>query len=192
MSARAAEPGAAARSAEDAVLDAWRINARVTRFLAERLPARIWGAGLPGSPRRTVRGIAAHLHNSRGLWMRGLAVGTGLPVPRKVDPRTVARRDLVRALDESGAAILALLEAGQRNGGDFPGVASAFYFGAMPREVTLFTAYAIAHEAHHRGQLVTMARELGCRLPQSAVAGLWQWSSRLREARARPRAGALR
>lgn len=171
--------------AEESVLDAWRVNARVTSFLVERLPERIWGAALPGSPRRTIRSLAAHLHNARRLWLRGLGAGAGVPLPPAVDPGRVAQRDLVRALDGSAGAILALLEAGQANGGDFPDVAGAFYFGAMPRDVTLFVAYAIAHESHHRGQLVHLTRELGCRLPPPVTAGLWQWSTRLKETKQR-------
>jgi uncharacterized damage-inducible protein DinB len=169
---------------DEAVLDAWRINARVTGFLVERLPARVWDQALPGSPRRTVRSLSAHLHNARRLWLRGLGVGAGIRLPAAVDPRRVTQHELVRALEASGRAILALLEAGLANGGDFPGVKGPFYFGAMPRDAALFVAYATAHEAHHRGQLVMAARALGCRLPASAVAGLWQWSSRLHEARA--------
>ncbi|TAM48596.1 MAG: hypothetical protein EPN53_09710 [Acidobacteria bacterium] len=177
-------------SPEEAILEAWRINARVTTFLVANIPAAVWAAGLPASPRRTVRGVAAHLHNSRCSWMRSLAVGTAVPIPRPVDRLAVTRRGLVTALASSGKAILRMLEAGQDAGGAFPGVSSAFVWGAMPRNVVLFTAYAVSHEAHHRGQLLLMARELGHRLPPEVAAGLWQWSSRLKESRAKRTAGA--
>ena len=76
-----------------------------------------------------------------------------------------------------------MLEAGLANGCSFPGVSRPFFYGAMPRNVALFVAYAVSHEAHHRGQLVLSARALGRPLPPEVTAGLWQWSARVREAR---------
>jgi uncharacterized damage-inducible protein DinB len=172
------------------LLDAWRINDRVTTFLVEQIPAALWGAALPGSPRRTVRNIAAHLHNSRCSWMKSLSVGTGVSIPPRVDANKAIGRTVCRALERSGVQIRLMLEAGLQNGGEFPHVSSAFFYGAMPRNVSLFVAYAVSHEAHHRGQILLMARELGQRLPREVVGGLWQWSSRLKETRPKNTRGA--
>jgi len=35
--------------------------------------------------------------------------------------------------------------------------------------------YMFSHEAHHRGQILMLARQLGYRLPQRAEAGIWDW-----------------
>ena len=51
--------------AQDARLAAWGTNSRVTEYLMERIPAPLWRAPVPGIPTRTVRSIAAHLHNAR-------------------------------------------------------------------------------------------------------------------------------
>jgi len=169
---------------DDSLLDAWRINDRVTTLLVGSLPPEVWGSGLPGSPRRTVRSLAAHLHNTRRMWMTSLGVGAGVPLPKPVDPAKVTPPALVTALRESGERVLRLLEEGLANGGRFPDVAGAFVWGAMPRDVVLFVGYALSHEAHHRGQLVMAARALGHPLSPEVTAGLWQWSSRLRETRA--------
>jgi len=168
---------------DETLLDAWRICDRVTSLLVGSLPDALWPMALPSAPRRAVRNVAVHLHNCRGLWLKSLARGAGIPVPAPLDPRRATRAGTVAALGESGAAILRLLSAGLDHGGDFPGVAAAFHYGAMPRNALLFCGYALSHEAHHRGQLLVMARELGHRLPQPVVDALWQWSSRLREAR---------
>ncbi len=164
-------------------LDTWRINCEVTRLLVQNIPLEIWDKGLPASPRRTIRGVAAHLHNARHLWMRNLAVGTKLRIPALVDRHRVSRGKLVTALLSSDRAILRMLEEGLKNGGEFPGVPAAFIWGAWPRNVQLFSAYAVSHEAHHRGQLLVMARELGHRVPADAVNRLWQWSSHLKRSR---------
>jgi len=47
----------------DMLLAAWRTNNRVTVFLLEHLPDELWGATVPGAPRRTVRMIAGHSLN---------------------------------------------------------------------------------------------------------------------------------
>lgn len=172
------------------VLDSWRINARVTAFLVERLPDRVWPLSLPGAPRRTVRSVAVHLHNCRCLWLKSLGKGSGVATPGRVGRAEASQAEVLAALALSGDAVHRLLRAGLENGGTLPGVRSPFVFGAMPRDAVLFCAYALAHEAHHRGQLVAAARALGHRLAPAAVAGLWQWSSRLREVDATPVPGA--
>jgi len=44
--------------------------------------------------------------------------------------------------------------------------------------VAAWLSYFVAHEAHHRGQLCLVARQLGQRLPADVTAGLWQWTKR--------------
>ena len=45
----------------------------------------------------------------------------------------------------------------------------------FPTDVVHFLNYFVAHEAHHRGQLCMLARQLGHRFPADVTAGLWQW-----------------
>lgn len=176
----------------DSVLSAWRVNCRATAFLVERLPGDLWPLPLPGAPRRTFRSVAVHLHNCRCLWMKSLAGASGVPVPRRLGRSGATQEETLAALAESGAALGRLLRVALEADGRFPGVAAPFVFGAMPRDAVLFCGYALSHEAHHRGQIVALARALGRRLPPGTVNGLWQWSSRLRESAESPRAGPTR
>ncbi|MFI5166753.1 MAG: DinB family protein [Thermoanaerobaculales bacterium] len=169
--------------AHDALLTAWDTNSRVTAFLIEHIPALLWRAKIPGIPTRTVRSIAAHLHNARCNWVRTLGAEHGIAVPTRVDQRTVTPRQLVSALKRSSRGIAALLALGKSHDGKVP-VSRAYVWRNLPLDVEHVLTYFVAHEAHHRGQIVMAARQLGYRLPQSVTAGLWQWRTRRREANA--------
>src|SRR5216110_896458 len=89
----------------DMLLAAWRTNNRVTVFLFEHLPPELWRATVPGAPRRTVRMIAGHIHNSRCMWIKTLGKEHGVAVPRVVDRHKVGPKELIPALQRSGAGI---------------------------------------------------------------------------------------
>jgi uncharacterized damage-inducible protein DinB len=42
-------------------------------------------------------------------------------------------------------------------------------------------SYMFAHEAHHRGQVIMLARQLGYRLPDKAAYRIWRWEKLWKE-----------
>jgi uncharacterized damage-inducible protein DinB len=162
------------------VVAAWRTNSRVTSYLVEHIPAALWDVPVPGAARRTVRMIAGHLHNARCMWLKTLGREHGIAIPASVDRRTVTRRELLSALERSSMGMEALLELGIRSGGHLP-PSKAYVWRNLPLDVGHVLAYFVAHEAHHRGQVVMIARQLGHRLPAAVTNGLWQWTTRERE-----------
>ena len=173
--------GVPAPDLRDTILAAWRTNNRVTVFLVEHLPSLLWGASVPGAPRRTIRMIAGHIHNARCMWIKMVGEEHGIRVPDSVDRRKVRRKELVSAFKRSSAGISSLLRLGCECGGSIP-IPSTYIWRNLPLDVGHFLAYFVAHEGHHRGQIVMLARQLGHRLPVSTPGGLWQWANRAREA----------
>jgi len=161
------------------LLDTWKTSNRVTVFLIEGIPKKLWPQKVPGTPRRTVQNLAAHIHNSRCMWIKMVGKNI-LKTPPRVDRRSVTQKQLVKALDRSSIALLKIFSASLDNNGKLPTVPP--WMNVQP-EVIHFMAYLIAHEGHHRGQLTMIAHQLGHRLPAEVRYGLWQWIKRGKEAR---------
>jgi uncharacterized damage-inducible protein DinB len=164
----------------DSLLHAWATNNRTTVFLIEHLPPVLWAAAVPGAPQRTVRMIAGHIHNARCMWIKTLGRPHGISVPPIVDRRRVGRAQLIVALKRSYRGIATLLDFGCEQNGRIPPT-PAYVWRNLPLDVGHVLAYFVAHEGHHRGQIVMLARQLGHRLPPAVTNGLWQWTKRSAE-----------
>lgn len=159
----------------DALVHAFETNERVNQFLLEQLDASIWDVAAPVGKGRVIRGVFAHVHNVRRLWISGRGEDAEAPARLERDSATV--EEARAALAESAQAVVEFVRAALADGGrvkDFK------------PDVVGFVSYAIAHEAHHRGQVCMLARLLGKPLPQSVGYELWNWRKRAEEARAAP------
>jgi uncharacterized damage-inducible protein DinB len=156
------------------VLAAWRTNNRVTMQLIQSLPPELWDIAVPGVPQRTIRAIAAHLHNARCNWLKTLGREHSITAPERVDHNQVTPRQLVAAFKRSSAGMEALLKLGFAHENQVP-PSKGYVWRNLSLDVGHVLTYFVAHEAHHRGQIVMVARQTGHRLPKSVDASLWQW-----------------
>jgi uncharacterized damage-inducible protein DinB len=159
---------------ETSIFAAWRTNNRVTIQLIERLPPTLWDVAVPGAPQRTIRAIGAHLHNARCRWVKTLGREHGVTAPARVDHHRVKPRQLVTALKRSSTGIEALLKLGFAADGRLP-PSNGYVWRNLSLDVAHVLTYFVAHEAHHRGQIVMVARQTGHRLPATTTSALWQW-----------------
>jgi uncharacterized damage-inducible protein DinB len=156
------------------VLAAWRTNNRVTMEFIRSLPKGLWTTRPPEVPTRTIRSIAAHLHNARCSWLKTLGREHGITVPARVDHHRVTPRQLVSALRESGKGMEALLRLGPTSGGTVP-PSRGYVWRNLALDVGHVLTYFVGHEAHHRGQIIMAARQTGHRISRTVAGRLWWW-----------------
>jgi uncharacterized damage-inducible protein DinB len=161
----------------ESLVAAWRTSNRITIAFVGALPPAVWKAAVPGVPRRTIRAIAAHLHNSRCSWIRTLGAEHGIPSPARVDPHRATSRAVAAALERSSAGMEALLELAFANNGVVP-PSKRYVWRNLALDAGHVLTYFVAHEAHHRGQIIMVARQTGHRLPRSITDRVWQWKPR--------------
>ena len=163
---------------QDHLLAAWQTNNRVTEFFFENLPDELWNEKIQGAPQRSIRMIAGHIHNARCMWIKMVGKQFGIKPPAGVNRRNVDRATLLRALKQSNKAFVRLLKVSSHQSGDLK---IKIPWSNIPPDLVHFITYLVAHEAHHRGQIVIVARALGHRLPPEITNGLWQWQQRNKE-----------
>jgi uncharacterized damage-inducible protein DinB len=135
--------------------------------MIENLPTGAWRAEPPEGKGRTVAAIVAHLHNVRVMWLKAAAKGS--KIPEQLDRASVTPAQATKALEKSRAALSAVLKAALES--------DCRVKGFRP-DVAGFFGYLIAHDAHHRGQVCMLARQVGHPLPQKAMVGMWEWGTR--------------
>jgi uncharacterized damage-inducible protein DinB len=149
-----------------ALLNVFDINNRINLYLIENLPGEAWEAKLPEGKGRTVQAIVAHMHNVRVMWLKAAKAED---IPEQLDRTTVTPAQAAKAMERTCAALQAVLRKALESDGRVR---------SFKPDVAAFLGYLIAHDAHHRGQITMLARQLGHALPQKAMFGMWEWGSR--------------
>jgi uncharacterized damage-inducible protein DinB len=153
------------------LLSALVTSERINQYLLENLPAAAWRAEPAGGEGRTIAAVVSHLHNVRLMWLKAAAKGS--KIPAQLDKLKVTREQARKALAASHAAVAQLVAASLAAGGKVKN---------FPPDVAAFVAYLISHDAHHRGQICMLSRQLGHRLPNEITFGMWEWNKRRQEA----------
>ena len=153
-----------------ALLRAYSASARVNQYLVERLHPAVWRTRPLGPKVRTIAALVAHLHNCGLSYLR--RAEPGVRVPEELDRFRMTRAQAARALAVKRQAVLRIAGAALRGGGRIDG----FRYDAVT-----FLAYYMAHDAHHRGQILTQARLLGHPVSVETMSGMWQWGARAKE-----------
>ena len=169
------------------LIETYAVNDAMNQLMLAHLDQRAWRAKPPGEKGhgRAIGAIFAHLHNNRLTWIKNSAPHLKCPAP--LDPDRCTLKQAAAAHKKSAAQCLRMLA--DALSGDAKRKVTKFSRGAWsptwPAGASMF-AYMFSHEAHHRGQILMLAHQLGYRLPENKVAyGIWNklWKQAVRSAR---------
>jgi uncharacterized damage-inducible protein DinB len=157
------------------LISIYAINDAMNQLILSHLDPQAWRAIPPGRKAngRSIAAIFAHLHNSRLVWLKHSAPHLKCPAP--LDPDRCTMKQAAAAHKKSGTQCLKMLTDALST--DPKRRVTKFLRGSWaptwPANAIMF-AYMFSHEAHHRGQILMLAHQLGYRLPDNAVAyGIW-------------------
>lgn len=148
------------------MLNAFHTNDWINHYLIENLPPKVWKAKPPGDKGRTIAAIVAHMHNVRVMWLKAAKAES---IPEQLERATVTPAQATSGLEASRKALAKLIGSALEGNGRIKN---------FRPDVAGFVCYLIAHDAHHRGQIAMLARQLCHPLPQKAMFGMWEWGSR--------------
>jgi uncharacterized damage-inducible protein DinB len=157
------------------LIETFAANHRMNEILLERLDPAAWRALLPGGKRsegRTIAQIFSHMHNCRLVWLKRSAPHLKCPAP--LDPARCTANQVLAAHRRSSAQCLAILQdaLSQTDARRVTQFSRGSWAKDWPAGATMF-AYMFAHDAHHRGQIMSLAHQLGYRLTDCGV--IWRW-----------------
>jgi uncharacterized damage-inducible protein DinB len=158
----------------EALLAIYAVNDSMNQLILAHLDRRAWRARLPGQAgrARTIASIFAHVHNCRLRWLKKSAPHLRRPAP--LDPHRCRLEQTAAALEKSAAQGLKMLAEALSFD---PGRRVRLFrrddwMPVWPANATMF-AYMFAHEAHHRGQILMLAHQLG--YPLALGYRIWHW-----------------
>jgi len=155
-------------SRDEELVETWTIHNRIHLYLLAEIDAANLG-DKTGGKGRSVGEQLAHIHNVRLMWLKSAAADqlAGLEKIEKGDATDKAT--LEAALSASGEAIATLLARSLAADGRIKG---------FKPHAAAFLGYLIAHESHHRGQLIVSLKLAGHPISQKVGFGLWEWGVR--------------
>lgn len=150
------------------MVETWQIHDRIHQYLLAEIATDQLG-DVSASKGRSVGEQLAHVHNVRLMWLKSAAPELLAGLEKVEKEEAGDKAGLVAALEASGKAIAALLEQALASGGKIKG---------FKPHVTTFLGYLIAHESHHRGQLLLTLKQNKHAVSQKVGFGLWEWGVR--------------
>jgi len=151
---------------ERELLEEFAHNGLVNEYLVSILPDAIWRMPPAEGRGRTIAAIVAHMQSVRRTFAR---TGGARPGPPSLDRLSVTRVHAQRALRQSTTDLAALFDAALS--------ARQPRVRGMPRRVVNMLLYLMQHDAHHRGQIFMLAKNLGHEFAGHEVMRVWGWKS---------------
>jgi uncharacterized damage-inducible protein DinB len=150
-----------------AFIETWQINNKMNENLISGIKESNF-SDLSVTKGRNVGEQFAHIHNVRLMWLK-VAAPDLLESQKKLEKEDALTKKLILVeLAKSSDGITELLERGFTTGR---------VKGFKPHPEA-FLGYMIAHESHHRGQIILILKENGHIPDKKILYGLWEWGTK--------------
>jgi len=154
-------------SSMQALLETWQISHRMNEFLLSGIKEEhLTDVGI--SKGRSVGEQFAHIHNVRLMWVKVAATDLFGSLVKIDTTKPITKKVLLDAFEQSTTAMEEILRRGFETG-------KIKGFKPHPQA---FLGYLIAHEAHHRGQIIIALKENKHMPDKKILYGLWEWGVR--------------
>lgn len=150
----------------DQLIDTWQINNRINLYLINGIEESSFNL-TSASKGRTVGEQLAHIHNVRLMWLNA-AMPELMASVKKIEKESITKNVVLEQFSKSSEAITALIKKG---------LADGKIKNFKPHPVA-FVGYLIAHEGHHRGQVILSLKQAGRPLDKKILFGIWEWGTR--------------
>jgi len=153
---------------DNQLLETWQIHDRINIYLLDAVDSGSLSSH-SASKGRSVGEQFAHVHNVRLMWLKSAAPDL-LKGLVKIDNEQANDKQVLRkSLGDSGKAVGTLLGQSLAAGGKVKG---------FKPHAAAFLGYLIAHESHHRGQIVLTLKQAGKPIDKKIAYGVWEWGVR--------------
>ncbi len=149
------------------LVDTWRIHQRINLYVLDAVAPEALADALPTNGRNAWKQLV-HVHNVRLMWLDAAAKDLAEGVAKLDGDAAPDHAALRAALAASGAAVERLLARGLEEGR---------IKGFKPHPAA-FLGYLIAHEAHHRSQVIVALKAGGHPIDKKVGFGMWEWGVR--------------
>lgn len=150
----------------ESLLETWRINARLNRYLLDAIPSEQLATKLARG--KSVAGNFTHIHNVRLMWLKASAPDLW-ETQEKFEDAAAAKDEILAALESSATAVEELIRRAGTPDGRIKG---------FKPHASGFVGYLISHETFHRTCAELALRQAGTPLSDKVAYGLWEWGVR--------------
>jgi uncharacterized damage-inducible protein DinB len=152
---------------KDQLHEAWRTNNKIDLLFIELIDDEGMSKTLSTRGGRTVYEQLVHMHNVRMQWLDIAAKDIAKKYKSLSKNNPLNKELLFESFEESGKGIEELIDKSWEK----EGKVSSFKKGLIP-----FISYLIAHEGHHRGNILLTLKQSGVKIPDELKWGIWDWN----------------
>jgi uncharacterized damage-inducible protein DinB len=151
----------------------WRANCSINLGLLEAIVEE--NLELSAGKARTVSQNFLHMASVRFQWLKAIApdlIKANTKAEKSDKKSQPSKKDIRAALEQSANAVKLLIQRTTDPEGKLKG---------YKPDLMAFVFYLVAHDAHHRGQIVLTLRLCNHRLDEKVTYGIWEWAKHIQK-----------